>query len=115
MNEPTFLMDAESLGSKWGFGDGDALDDWWWDNYGEDPSFNTHRVLYRLVEDHLIPALAEWDIELVLIHTNHNPVRAEKVDGVEIDWGDSGGAFPCRGVVAVTRRQIEAAVDRSHG
>lgn len=92
MSEVTFFTNC--LLSKWGFGDGDMLDDLLWDHgYGEvwqqeqdtrpdsDFSFD-HRVLIRVVEEHVLPAVRQHhDITTYRILTIHNPIRAEEVDG----------------------------------
>lgn len=87
---------GESLLSKWGFGDGDVINDWWWDTYDEPlpDQASHHDVLRRLVREHLIPAIeaAGHTIEVCDIETIHNPIRAEKVDASPIDdyRGDHG-------------------------
>lgn len=97
----TITLDTDGLYSKWGFGDGDVLDDALYDlGYGdqyakerdwlrEDLSrFNfDHRVLIRVVHHVVVPALgAHHQIGGVFtIHTIHNPVRATHCDGVEVD------------------------------
>lgn len=80
-------LDAESLMSKWGFSDGEALNDWWWDQYDEAPPFDDALVLHALVVAYLVPALraAGHQVEIFTIQTNHNPVRAETLNGVEVD------------------------------
>lgn len=84
---PDLILHSECLLSKWGFSDGDipeqlldALDD-----AGLDYGGNWRPALRQLVREHLAPKL-DQDVELVDIETIHNPIRAEKVDGVEIDW-----------------------------
>lgn len=114
MSEPTFLLDANSLLSKWGFGDGDALSDWWWDNFDEEPPFNDHDALYTLVETHLVPELekAGWEVELVKISTIHNPVRAERLNNIEQDWYAADHPdIPIQ--VYVTAAQIRAAAENN--
>jgi hypothetical protein len=85
--EGHFLLDAESLMSKWGFGDGDAFFDWWWDRFDESPPFDDDDVLHALVLAYLVPALhkAGHVVEIERIGTIHNPVRAARLDGVEVD------------------------------
>lgn len=80
-------LDADSLLSKWGFSDGEALSDWWWDRFDESPAFNDHDLLHALVMAYLVPAIrdAGYEVEIVRIETSHNPVRAETLDGVEVD------------------------------
>lgn len=95
---------TSGLLSKWGFGDGDMLDDWLFDhgfrrpdswepnpehplpkwNHDEDPHGFRHRVLIRVVREHVLPAI-EQDIEVYEISTNHNPIRARTVNGAEWD------------------------------
>ncbi|MFB4348488.1 hypothetical protein [Microbacterium sp. CR_7] len=119
MSEPTFELDAESLLSKWGFGDGDALSDWWWDSFGEDAPFNERNVLHALVIAFLVPALhdAGRDVEISWIETNHNPVRADTFDGVPVDHYDATSAWRIDPPVSVrvTRLQIEALVAKLSG
>lgn len=115
MTDRTFLLDAESLCSKWGFGDGDALDDWWWDTYDEAPTIDTHELLHALVLAFLMPAIREAGHEVVLerIETNHNPVRAFTIDGVEIDHYSDHDHFDPDILVEVAREQIEAIVAKT--
>lgn len=88
---------TSGLLSKWGFGDGDMLDDLLWDNGFfdheidasiPDDDFDTigfaHRVLIRVVREHVLPAI-EQDVEAQDIHTIHNPIRAKTVNGEA--WG----------------------------
>lgn len=74
---------ADGLLSKYGFGDGDVLRDWWWDTYDEEPPFDTHEALYRLVAELIVPLIREHgdEVEVYRIHTIHNPVRASSVNG----------------------------------
>ncbi|MAP64032.1 MAG: hypothetical protein CMH34_09890 [Microbacterium sp.] len=104
------MLDAESLCSKWGFGDGGALDDWWWDTYDDDAPLDTEELLYALVAAYLVPAIREAGhvVELERISTNHNPVRARTLDGGEVDHYDgSRDHFNPEILVTVTREQIE--------
>lgn len=84
------VLTSASLLSKWGFNDGDepdflldALDE-----RGLDYPSDWHEALWKLVNEHLLPAL-DQHVELVRIATNHNPVRASIVDGVDVEgqWG----------------------------
>lgn len=85
-----FILCAESLASKWGFGDGDALDDYLYDikddglitDMPERDSF-----LFQVVQRFLVPELTKRGIvaEIVSIGSNHNPVRADTVNGEEVD------------------------------
>ena len=71
---PTFILDSESLNSKFGFGDGDLFWDFLWDNgLGE---VDNHRVLTEAVRRHLLPLLPE-DVEVYEIGTIHNPIRTD--------------------------------------
>ena len=115
MTEKAFHMDADSLLSKWGFGDGDSLDDWWWDTYDSPPDVNTDELLYSLVAAFLVPALrdAGYEVELERIGTIHNPVRARTLNGAHVDHyptGDDGIVPPV--VVSVSRGQIEALLSK---
>lgn len=88
MDDRPLHLDMSSLCSKWGFGDGDMLDDWWWDTYGEAPSLNSDDLLHALVLTYLAPAIeaAGHRVEIVRVETCHNPVRAISLDGLEVDW-----------------------------
>lgn len=69
-----------SLLSKWGFHDGDILDDIAWDNKIE----VDHDALIRIVKKYVIPKIKN-KIKVFEIGTIHNPIRAESVDGKDID------------------------------
>ena len=79
---------SSGLLSKWGFNDGDAPDEWldWCDERGIDynalPGWRSS-ILPRLVREFLLPVI-EQDVKVVGIGTNHNPVRAETVDGQDV-------------------------------
>lgn len=84
----TLTLDGDSLFSGYGFGDGDALDDWWWDRFGGEPYFDTHATRRQLVRNHLAPAIIATGhrIEVEDIHfTMHNPIRAGRYDGRLVD------------------------------
>ncbi|MFK4760315.1 hypothetical protein ACI3KS_05205 [Microbacterium sp. ZW T5_45] len=107
--QPTFTLDAEGLLSKWGFGDGDALDDWWWDNFDEEPPFNDHDMLHALVVTYLVPAIcdAAREVEVFRLETIHNPVRARTLDRVEVDhYSTQDRRIDPPITVAVTKQQI---------
>lgn len=85
----TITLQSDSLFSKFGFCDGDILDDWWYWRFAlasdgpqlapehelQDHGF-AHALLIRLVEHHLLPALPRV-IETYRISSIHNPIRAE--------------------------------------
>jgi hypothetical protein len=99
------VLISSGLLSKWGFGDGGVLDDDLFDELEEigfweadlrsvrDPAsaFSlSDQVLIRLVRTYLVPAL-DQAVEVVEISTSHNPIRASKVDGVDVEncwYGD---------------------------
>lgn len=115
--EGHFFMDAESLLSKWGFGDGDALDDWWWDNYDDAPTVDTDELLYALAAAHLVPAMREagYEVELERIGTTHNPVRARTLNGVEVDHYSLDYRFEPPVWVAVSPEQIQDLIRKTTG
>ena len=89
-------FETEGLLWKWGFGDGDMLDDLlaghgWADQWQKDREAGIdiwfdHRVLVRVIREHVLPALAEHHvIATMVVDTIHNPIRATVVDGVEVD------------------------------
>jgi hypothetical protein len=87
------VLASAGLCSKWGFNDGDmpdvvcdALeeaghlpDDW--------PDW--HDVLSQLVETYLLPEMRKHhQVETYRISTNHNPIRAARIDGYDVDSYD---------------------------
>lgn len=71
--------------SKWGFHDGDIFDDFL-EDHGETCAMGyAHKFLERVLKELVIPKIKN-KIEIVFIETIHNPVRAEKVDGKEVNW-----------------------------
>ena len=62
----TVTLNASSLLSKWGFLDGDLLDDV--------HECDSHEALVSLVKTHLLPLLP--GVEVDVFHTHHNPIRA---------------------------------------
>lgn len=85
--EPTITLHSFGLLSKWGFGDGDAPDEWldYLDERGIDWD-DAEWPLAALVRRYLLPELAKHHaIDVYEIGTIHNPIRASKVDGIEID------------------------------
>lgn len=107
------FLDADSLLSKWGFADGSTLFDWWWDRYDESPSFDDADVLHALVLAYLVPALrkAGHEVEIVRIETSHNPVRADTLDGIDVDHTLNGEIEPPVWVT-ISPEQIEEIVRR---
>ena len=76
-----FVMYADDLLSKWGFGGGDRLADYCHDEFDVyDFQFNCHKALEELVKRYLLPKL-DKKVEIMFIGTIHNPVRAEMIDG----------------------------------
>lgn len=77
---------ADQLFQRWGFGDGDLLDDLLWDNNLGEVHLDrdrcmqfAHEVLAAAVERWLLPALPEA-VETYRICTIHNPIRAKALD-----------------------------------
>ncbi|GAA4299126.1 hypothetical protein ACFQY7_35885 [Actinomadura luteofluorescens] len=94
---------SEGLLSKWGFNDGDKPDELldhldaigFTGRGGYLPGQVWHRVLCRLVREHLIPQL-DQDVEVATLETNHNPIRAHTVDGADVTyiWRKGRGPRP---------------------
>jgi hypothetical protein len=85
-----YTLRAECLASKWGFGDGDGLQDYCYDlkDGGLIPDTpERDGFLYAVVMKYLVPELDRRGIkaDIVKIGSNHNPVRAETVNGIEVD------------------------------
>jgi hypothetical protein len=94
---PELHLTVEGLCSAWGFNDGDepeAFVDYWAATGVKRHLFNHgwHDVLSLLVRSHLVPALeaAGHTVEVYDIDTIHNPVRAVRIDGVEVDNHNGG-------------------------
>jgi hypothetical protein len=98
--EPKLTLFSSGLLSKWGFNDGGAPDDWldWCEEQGIDwaalRGWRAH-VLPELVRRYLVPQITQ-NVMLVDIGTNHNPIRAQLVDGGDVTdwWYDSSGREP---------------------
>lgn len=80
-------LHATCLLSKWGFGDGDVLHDWAWDNCDRGFDVNVHEVLRGLVRRFLVPAIEDAGhvVEVYDIETIHNPIRASILNGEPVD------------------------------
>lgn len=104
MQPPTLTLHASSLFSKAGFNDGDFPDElyeWLVDHagwsghetYRATDRAIWNRALERLVREHLLPALAPAEVEIEVIDSCHNPVRARTYGGrnVMLCWS---GALP---------------------
>jgi len=78
---------TDSLLSKWGFCDGDKLEDLFFSNINKfnNKSMGEHDLLVLTVKKFIIPKIKN-NIEIEEIITNHNPIRASKVDNKNIDW-----------------------------
>lgn len=104
---------SDGLLSKWGFWDGD-MPDHVWDYCAAEglTSVDWHATLRRLVRNYLVPAL-DQSVEVVDIETIHNPVRASKVDGadVEDEWYLETTTRLTPECVTVTIEQVRAAID----
>lgn len=92
MTGPELHLFATSLASKWGFDDGDLIGDFLYDLQDagliEDDAdlgvVDEHAVLRRLVRERLLPVIP-LAIQVYEVETNHNPIRASAVDGLEIN------------------------------
>lgn len=82
-----FVLHAECLASKWGFGDGDALEDYLWNELGLVKTPSRNGFLHAVSMKYLAPELERRGIkaEIELIETHHNPVRICTIDGVQVD------------------------------
>mgnify|MGYP001815140936 CR=1 FL=1 len=82
----TIVFYPEGLLHKFGFGDGDMLDD-----LTEEHSLGVdHReLLVAVVERLVVPRLDQTVDAYAFWGTLHNPIRAKAIDGVEADIGDT--------------------------
>ncbi|MDN4616389.1 hypothetical protein P5G50_18230 [Leifsonia sp. F6_8S_P_1B] len=104
---------GSSLLSKWGFGDGDVVGDWWWDAYDDECPADRHEVLRLLVREFLIPAAldAGLTIDLYDIETIHNPIRARSVNGEPVEDLPFEAELD-EVVVAISPQAVKAAAER---
>jgi hypothetical protein len=133
MAEPQLYLFSHALLSKWGFDDGDPFDeveDWWHNQHGTGPmghcdcgffdlGVDARVLLPELVRRFLLPAL-DQAVELVDIETSHNPIRASKVNGVDVEgaWYESSPAVVLtpESVVVPYSTVVEVAAElREHG
>ena len=82
---PALWLGSASLLSKWGFDDGYMPDDYldWCDAHGHPYPPSEGDLLVTLVRTRLVPVL-DQKVDIVEIETSHNPIRAERVDGVDV-------------------------------
>jgi hypothetical protein len=112
--ERGYTLRAESLASKWGFGDGDGLDDYMYDlrDLGLiDHTPERNSFLYAAVQKFLVPELTRRGItaEIVVIGSNHNPVRADTINGADVDHYGAPPPACLAGVeVTVSRAELLA-------
>lgn len=115
----SLTLRSECLLSKWGFGDGHEPDELLDELDERDIPYpeDWHAVLRTLVTQHLVPAL-DQDVEVVEIETNHNPIRARTVDGVDVEdqWYEVDATtrltpdhvdVPIDRVIDLIRRELE--------
>jgi len=88
-NAPGVLLRASSLASRWGFGDGDVLDEWHEEVFDcpAPDGMNLHKALAELVLAHLVPLLESkgYVIDTEYVGGIHNPIVARYVNGEKID------------------------------
>jgi hypothetical protein len=98
------VLRAESLTSKWGFGDGDTLQDHLYDLQdsnspwpGEEKFEMPDRddILHKVVEKFLLPTIKAKgvDVNIYVIVSNHNPVRARAVNGEDVTDFDTDSNY----------------------
>ena len=100
VNDEMFFSDG--LLSKFGFCDGDQLD--WLYEHG---SFDKHLVLTTAVKKWVLPRLNQ-KVDVEIIGTIHNPIRANCVDGVPYNWAIDSGIHLSPEFIVVPREEILA-------
>lgn len=93
---------VSSLASKFGFGDGDVVTDYIFDNDLE-PAFDydEHDILVRLVEHHLLPLIPH--VTCHRVGSIHNPIRC---DAEFVDFCSSSEI-----AVDITKSHVLAAIE----
>lgn len=110
---------ADGVLSKWGFNDGDKPDSLldYCDARSLDYPDGWRELLHALVQEHLLPAL-DQQVTITFIVTNHNPVRAVTVDGVDVTdgWYDTEtGTILTPASVEVSMLDVMAMAQRERG
>lgn len=79
-------LNSSSLLSKYGFNDGDLPEELMdhLDALGMPYPDDWRPILVHLVRTHLLPYL-QHDVEVEVLGTNHNPIRALTVDGLDVE------------------------------
>lgn len=112
------MLFSSGLLSKWGFNDGDAPDDVleYCESHGLGWRADWHPVLVRLVQQFLVPVLAQ-DVTLAVMKTNHNPVRAETVNGADVAdfWYEGDGPELSPEYVQVPLAEVARAIRELRG
>lgn len=114
------ILFSSGLLSKWGFNDGDIPDqicDALELAHDEPWPTSWRAVLVDLVRRHVLPKL-DQQVEVVEIVTNHNPIRATVVDGIDVRacWTDSDHPQPhlTPEQIEVPWHQVIAAIRRNN-
>ena len=118
VDEHYFPIHADGLTSKWGFGDGDSLDDVVWDICDELELDKPDRdeFLHKMVTKYLLPELDKMGVTYKIhnVGTCHNPVRAYEINGEDVsDYHyDPSYKHPLVGdvVVWLSKQQIIQAI-----
>ncbi|HEX8199545.1 MAG TPA: hypothetical protein VF590_03595 [Isosphaeraceae bacterium] len=69
---------------KWGFEDGDILQEFLHTHGFDLAELSTHQVLRSVLEGHVLPAIRNR-VAWKFVSTLHNPVRITSVDGMKVD------------------------------
>lgn len=80
----SYTLFSDGLLSKWGFHDGGQFDDFEFE-YSSPDGPDAKTILVAAVKAYLVPQLKQ-SVNIVEIITSHNPIRANTVDGREVDW-----------------------------
>lgn len=90
------IFHTNDLLSKWGFDDGDILNDFAFNNnleFTNDPAEShsgSHEALIKIVREHILPRL-DQKVVVQTISCIHNPIRALTVNGCDTSafWYES--------------------------
>ncbi len=102
------VFNTSSLLSKWGFDDGDMLDEFCEQHYYEafDKSLQfDHELLCAVVKKHVIPKL-DQKVEVITLRTIHNPIRVASVDGENVNVYEDGDIKLTPSTIEVTDEQL---------
>lgn len=85
----SITFETKGLLSRYGFMDGQLLDDLLMEEFGTSNNNDLAEVVIRCVIPKIDQKIEIEDIVDYISYTSHNPIRAERIDGISVDDFDS--------------------------